>query len=312
MKIVIVICFAMSAAWAQVRSGVVDFSLANVANLPAQRIQGNDLIAVSVYDEPAFTRTVRVGADGNIRLPMLPAPIQSIGLLPAELEAAIAEALQKNQILVKPVVSVTMLEYNSSRTVSVMGAVRKPLTFQVIGTVKLLDALAKAEGLSEEAGPTVLVTRPRDDKPERINLKDLLDGTDLTLNVVLEGGEDVRIPEARKIYVVGNVKKPGAISVRDGSENTVLKVLSLVEGVAPYAAKQAYIYRSVGEGQPRHEIPIQLSQILKRKTPDVPLFADDLLYIPDATGKRVTLTSLEKLSMAGGGVAAALIYAGVH
>jgi len=312
MKAVTAICFAIGAAWGQAGSRVVDSTVASVANLPAQKIQGNDLIAVSVYDEPAFTRTVRVGADGNIRLPMLPAPIQSIGLLPAELEIAIAEALQKNEILVKPIVTVTILEYNSTRTVSVMGAVRKPLTFPVIGTVKLLDALAKAEGLSDDAGPAVLVTRTGDIKSQLINLKDLLDGTDLKLNVVLQGGEDVRIPEARKIYVVGNVKRPGAIPVRDGSENTVLKVLSMVEGVAPYATKQAYVYRSAGEGQPREEITIELSKILKRKMPDVPLFADDLLYIPDATGKRVTLTSLEKAGLVGSSVAAALVYAGVH
>jgi polysaccharide export outer membrane protein len=312
MKTVIAICFAIGAAWGQVGSGVLDSTVASVANLPAQKIQGNDLIAVSVYDEPALTRTVRVGADGYIRLPMLPAPMQAVGLLPAELEIAIAGALQKNEILVKPIVTVTMLEYNSTRTVSVMGAVHKPLTFPVIGTVKLLDALAKAEGLSDGAGPSVLVTRPGDDKSQLINLQQLLDGADLSLNVVLHGGEDIRVPEARKIYVVGNVKKPGAIPVRDGSENTVLKVLSMVEGVAPYATKQAYIYRSAGEGQPRQEITIELSKILKRKMPDVPLFADDLLYVPDATGKRAALTSLEKTGLAGTSIAAALVYAGVH
>ncbi len=53
------------------------------ANLPAQRIGPNDLIAVSVYDSPELTRTVRVGADGLIRLPMLKQRIQAEGLLPA-------------------------------------------------------------------------------------------------------------------------------------------------------------------------------------------------------------------------------------
>ena len=311
MRAAIAVCFA-AAAWGQAGPGVLDSTVASVANLPAQKIQGNDLIAVSVYDEPALTRTVRVGADGNIRLPMLPAPLRASGLLPADLETAIAEALRENEILVKPIVTVTMLEYNSTRTVSVMGAVRKPLTFPVIGTVKLLDALAKAEGLSDDAGPSVLVTRPGEDTSQVINLQDLLDRADLSLNVVLQGGEDIRVPEARKIYVVGNVKKPGAIPVRDGSENTVLKVLSMVEGVAPYATRQAYIYRAAGEGQPRREITIELSKILKRKMPDVPLYADDLLYIPDATSKRVTMTALEKAGLAGTSVAAALVYAGVH
>ena len=38
------------------------------ANLPAQPIGANDLVAVSVYDAPELIRTVRVSADGFIRL----------------------------------------------------------------------------------------------------------------------------------------------------------------------------------------------------------------------------------------------------
>jgi len=281
------------------------------ANLPAQSIGPNDLIAVSVYDEPALTRTVRIGADGAIGLPMLSTRINAAGLLPTELEATIAEALREGRILVDPVVTVTMLEYNSTRTVSVMGAVRKPLTFQVVGTVKLLDALAKAEGLSTEAGPAVLVTSTGAEESQRISLKDLLDGADPKLNLVLQGGEDIRVPEARKIYVLGNVKHPGALPVRDGSENTVMKMLALVEGVAPYATRQAYIYRTL-PGQPREEIPIELKKLLARKTPDVPLLPDDILYVPDATGRRLSLGALEKVLMFGSGAASAVIYAGVR
>jgi hypothetical protein len=64
------------------------------ANLPAQEIGPNDLIAISVYDAPEFTRTVRVAADGQIRLPMLKQRLRAEGLLPAELESAIAQALK--------------------------------------------------------------------------------------------------------------------------------------------------------------------------------------------------------------------------
>src|SRR5271166_944589 len=74
------------AAWAQVRPAA---EVAN-ANLPAQRIGANDLVAVSVYDVPELTRTVRVGADGLVRLPMLKQRIKAEGLMPGELETAIA------------------------------------------------------------------------------------------------------------------------------------------------------------------------------------------------------------------------------
>src|SRR5207244_2325646 len=64
------------------------------SNLPAQKIGPNDLLNISVYDAPELTRTVRVGADGLIRLPMLKRQIKADGLMPAQLESAIAEAVK--------------------------------------------------------------------------------------------------------------------------------------------------------------------------------------------------------------------------
>ncbi|MGP8244307.1 MAG: polysaccharide biosynthesis/export family protein [Bryobacteraceae bacterium] len=304
-------CASVSSARAQAK-GVVDNAVASVANLPAQRIATDDLLAISVYNEPELTRTIRVSADGSIRIPMLPNPLHAAGLLPPELERAAAEALEKGHVLVHPVVTVTILEYSSARTISVMGAVRHPLVFQAVGRVTLLDALARAEGVNGDAGPDVLVTHPGGAPADRINLKKLLDGQQAALNIPLTGGEDVRVPEARKIYVVGNVKRPGAFPVRDGSENTVLKLLAMAEGVAPYARKEAFIYRPAGDGQPRREIPVELKKLLSRKAPDVPVYADDILYIPDASGKRIGVTTLEKIAMYGSGAAAAVIYAGAR
>ena len=51
------------------------------------------------------------------------------------------------------------MEYDS-RPISVIGAVKKPITFQAAGKVMLLDALAKAEGLTADAGPEILLTKP--------------------------------------------------------------------------------------------------------------------------------------------------------
>ena len=219
------------------------------ANLPALRIGPNDLIAVSVYDSPELTRTVRVGPDGMIRLPMLKQRIKADGLLPVELEAAIAEALRAEQMLVDPVVTVTIAEYHS-RPISVAGAVRNPVTFQAAGPVTLLDALTRAGGLSPEAGPEILVSRMQageDGEPtalvQRIPVKALIDAADPEMNLKLTGGEEIRVPEVGKVYVVGTVRKPGAFPVQNSSETTVLQMLALAEGLAPFASKQAYIYR---------------------------------------------------------------------
>src|SRR5438034_1383963 len=266
-------------------------------NLPAQKIGPNDLIAVSVYDAPELTRTIRVDDDGGIRLPLLKSSIPADGLLPRELEEAIAEALKSAELMVDPVVKVTIVEYYS-RPISVAGAVRKPVTFQATGNVTLLEAVARAEGLSAEAGLEILVSRPGE-LVRRIPVKALIDSADPDMNLRLLGGEEIRVPEASKIYVVGNVRKPGAFPVRDSADTSVLKVLALAEGLTQFSAKQGYIYRRKPDGASKKEIEIEIEQIMKRKSPDVPLEANDILYIPDNSGRRTALSVLETIGMFG-------------
>lgn len=271
------------------------------ANLPAQKIGPNDLVLVSVYDSPELSRTVRVGADGMIRMPMLERRIKAQGLLPGALEAAIAEALRAEELIVDPVVTVTIAEYHS-RPISVAGAVRIPITFQAVGEVTLLDALTRAGGLSVDAGPEILVSRTQggeDGEPvslvQRIPVNGLIDAADPDLNLKLYGGEEIRIPEMGKIFVVGSVKRPGSFPMQDSAETSVLQILALSEGLAPFASKQAYIYRRDPATGTKHEIPIQLKQIMARKSPDVPLQANDILYVPDNSGRRTTTHALERI-----------------
>jgi polysaccharide export outer membrane protein len=213
------------------------------------------------------------------------------------------------------VVKVTVAEYHS-RPISVMGAVRKPLTFQAVGAVTLLDALARAEGLSPDAGTEVLVSRPQPSPDsrgemsatllERIPLNRLLKDADPAVNYALHGGEEIRVPEAGKIFVLGNVKKPGAFAVHDAGDNSILKMVALSEGVLPYAAKQAYIYRREASGDKR-EIPVELDKILQRKAPDMSLQVDDILYIPDNNSRRNAVNILDRITSFGASTASGVL-----
>jgi polysaccharide biosynthesis/export protein len=260
------------------------------ANLPAQAIGPADLLAISVYGAPEFTRTVRVSAEGLIRLPMLRERIDAQGQMPAEVETRIAAALAQEQILVDPTVTVTIAEYHS-RPISVLGAVRSPLTFQALGKTTLLEALTRAQGLSEDAGPEILLTRPAGDggvaRVERIPLKKLIDAADPAWNLTLEGGEEIRVPQAGRVFVAGNVKHPGAFRMDGAGETTVLKALALAEGLAPFATKEAYIFRAGSAGAAgRTEIPVALSKILERTAPDVALSSNDILYVQPPPARR--------------------------
>ena len=300
MKVLLGIVIA-AAALAQVRPSLME-QVGN-ANLPALELHAGDLVAVSVYDAPELTRTVRVDPDGTIRLPLLAEGVKAAGLMPRELEVELTNALKSGEILIDPVVKITVVEYYS-RPISVMGAVRKPVTFQSDGKVTLLEALSHAEGLTDDAGPEILVTQ--NDAVRRITVKRLLDGADPTVNLVLTGNEEVRVPVAGKIFVVGNIRKPGGFPVRDPGDSTVLKMVALSEGLMPFSEKIAYIVRR-REGETPQEIPIQLAKIMERKSPDVSLEIGDILYVPDNKSRRSTMSIIDRLAGFGSATASGLV-----
>ncbi len=284
------------------------------SNLPVEKIGKDDLIGITVYDAPELTRTVRVDTDGDIRLPIVRQHIKAAGLYPAELEKAVTAALTDENVLVDPIVTVSVAEYRS-RPISVSGAVKNPVTFQATGTVTLLDAISQAQGLTENAGSEILVSRQpsgTNDKSatltQRIPVRGLISAEDPTLNLHLEGGEEIRVPEAGRIFVLGRVKKPGMFFITDGSESSVMKALALSEGLDTFPSHKAYIYRVEGGSGSRIEIPIELNKIMNHKSPDVPLLANDILYVPNATGAQAGLKVLETSVGVVAVLGAAMIY----
>lgn len=260
-------------------------------NLPAQKIGARDLLSITVYNTPELSRQVRVTEEGWIQLPLLQRRIAAAGLMPADLERAISAGLKAEEILVDPVVTVAVAEY-ASRPISVLGAVRRPVTFQASSPLKLLDALTRAEGLSGEAGAEILVTRAG--LVTRVPVKGLIDRADPQLNLTLEGGEEIRVPEAGRVFVVGNVKKPGAFPIQDGKDTSVMRLLAQSEGLLPFHGKTAYLFRSGEQGE-RGEIPVELKKIMDRKSPDLAVRANDILYIPDNTRRRMSVQAIERI-----------------
>jgi polysaccharide biosynthesis/export protein len=275
-------------------------------SLPEQKVGPGDLISLAVANCPELTRNFRVSHDGTLALPFLKERIGAAGKDPSEIESEISDALTKEQILVNPVVSAAVVEYRSV-PVSVMGAVKKPITFQAVGPVTLLDALTRAEGLSTDAGAEILISRAHGTLVQRIPVRGLIDDADPNLNIRLYGGEEIRVPAAGRIYVVGNVKKSGAYPIQDGNDTTVLKAIALSEGLLPYAGKQAYIYRREAGKNDRNEIPIELAKIMDHKGADVRLEANDILYIPDSKGRKITAQTLERIAGFGSATGSGLL-----
>jgi polysaccharide export outer membrane protein len=277
-----------------------------------QKLGKGDVINVSVYEAPELTRNVAVDADGNIRLPFVRQHIHAVGLIPDELEKVIADALIEEQVMISPIVMVTVVEQHS-RSISVIGAVRNPTTFQVGGTLTLLEAIIRAGGVSEGAGENILVSHPSPSGDrsigltERIPVRSLMDPSDPAASLPLEGGETIRVPVAGQVWVVGDVKRPGVFTV-SGSGSTVIRAMALIGGLDSFASRTAYIYRTDESNGRKNEIPIPIKKILARKSPDLPLYGDDLVFVPNVTGERIGAKTFEIAVGVGLAITGLLLY----
>jgi polysaccharide export outer membrane protein len=272
-----------------------------------------DQIIVRVLDlEEIDNKPVPIDLRGSINLPVA-GRIQASGLTTERLEAAIAERLKK--VLVKPDVSVYLAEMRS-QPVSLLGQVQTPGVHQLQGQKNLFEVLSLAGGLRQEAGPVINITRRLEWGPiplpsasndstgrfsvASIDVKSVMNASNPAENILIMPNDVISVPKADTIYVIGAVKKPGAYVLGEHHTLSALQVLALAEGTDKTAATQdAKIMRVLPNSNDRAEIPVDLRTILSGKTPDVPLTADDILFVPTSKAKAVGYRALEALVQAG-------------
>lgn len=276
-------------------------------------ISPDDVLDISVYDVPEMSHSYRVRPGGSIALPLLSEPIRAAGLTPDQLAAAISSRLKSAELLSDPRVTVDVRE-SRLHSIAVAGAVKKPQLYPVFGKTTLLDVLAQAEGLADDAGGIALVTRggaaqqaggaltsqegaaskPAD--PIVIDLKRMMQTNDPRLNVDVYPGDLVNVERAGVVYVVGAVNRPGGFVLTTEHEPmTVLKALALAEDLKPTAIpnKAVIIHPDSKASGAQKESPVKLKDILAGRAPDRPLEADEILFVPDSTGQRAMRRAAE-------------------
>jgi len=125
-------------------------------------IGAGDVLAIEVFDVKELTREVRVSQTGSIGIPLVPVRLHVSGLTELQAEQKIAEVLEANGLVTHADVSVAVKE-RKSKPITVVGAVPHPMVYQADRAVSLLEVLADAGGVSNDAGDTVIVVRPVQD-----------------------------------------------------------------------------------------------------------------------------------------------------
>lgn len=271
----------------------------------ASWIGPNDLLEIAVLESPELNRSVRVTSTGLVSLPLL-GEIVAAGRTPRELELAVEASLRERYIR-DPHVSVQIIEMQG-HAVSVIGSVTRPGVFQIREPRSLLEVLALAGGLTKEAGEGIIVMRgtgaylssgaapPSADRVAvEIDLQALLESGDDRQNITVYPGDVVKVIPAGLIYVVGEVRRPGAFPLDRRNGMTVLQAIALGEGLGPKAAKRRALLIRRGESGERIEIPVNINHVISGRMPDPAVQPRDVIYIPGSAVRSVAMGTVDAL-----------------
>lgn len=266
-------------------------SPAMVAPQPERyRIGVGDVLDIRVYNRPQLSRdAVRVEGNGMIRMPLIDGEIQAACKTEGELAQEISTRYARYYRNLP--VDVFIKEYHA-REVALIGAVNEQGRYQMQRHIRLLELLTFAKGPSDKAGQTINIVRaPRTDICSTdsqtseafitLKLNDTLRGAE-NANPFVEPGDIVTIPEAEQIYVVGNVYSPKSLPLKEPI--TVSRAIAMAGGpLRDSKTDRVHIVRQSATG--KSEMYVNLSAIARKKEDDLLLQPNDIVEVPESTGK---------------------------
>ncbi|BHH84230.1 polysaccharide biosynthesis/export family protein [Desulforhopalus sp. 52FAK] len=278
---------------------VVFLSLAVVEAYGADgyKIGPKDVISVAVFagGEEQVAVDLTVSNDGTVNFPFL-GTVKAEGISISQLEEAVVGPLEQD-FFVSPQVHIRIKEYQSLNF-SISGAVKKPGKYTMQAATKIMDLIAKAEGVTADRGNIAYILRDgaidgkasgesdQSSEPVKVNLLKLLDSGDMSHNIALVPGDSVYIPLAKgqnqselKVYVSGKVEKPDLYEYQPGL--TVLSLCIMAGGFDKYAAPNRTTIVRLENGEQK-VIKIDLEDVIKGDIPDVPLLPGDRVHVPES------------------------------
>jgi polysaccharide export outer membrane protein len=288
-----------------------------VQSNPTYVLGADDQLSIHVTDlDELSDKSVRVDPNGMIELPFA-GRLQAAGLTIEQVSRSIAQKL--SPYIQNPQITINVLEYRS-RPVSILGSVNSPGVQLLSGPKRLIDVISLAGGLKPDAGPKVTITREmrwgvlplpnaRVDITSRFSTADVLlqpltSGQNPSVNIEIRPNDVVSVPKAFVVYVLGEVKKAGGFTLDAEEDISLVRALSLAQGMTIQAApKKARILRA---GEDRKSKPIEeqvdVTQVLAGKASDPILHPNDILFVPNNISGSAMKRALEAAVQIGTGV----------
>lgn len=253
-------------------------------------ISPGDSVDVQVFDAPELSVRTRVGASGDIAIPLLN-NFHIAGMTATQAARALEETFKDRQLLLNPRIIITVQQFGSG--VTVIGEVHSPGIYPLIGQRRVIDVIAMAGGLTDHAGHLIEITSPGNTPPAKTITWD--PGLRKTENadLILEPGQTLLVSKCGVVYIGGNVGKPGGYPICSSLHTTVSQAMSLAGGVLPSSKNNRSILVRTNVDGTKTTIELNIREILLAKAPDIPLQTDDILYIPPSLLKASSKVAIQ-------------------
>src|SRR5438445_46110 len=301
----------------QSTGGVPDFQTASsgVDNQGVRhyRLGPGDLIDVRVFGQPDLNSTVEIDEDGNISsLPFIEEPVPARCRNEKEVQRSITDAYSK--YLIKPRVSVRILERRSRPPAAVFGAVRTPARVQMNRRLRLHELLVTAGGITQGASGTIQVVHTEPEMcsepgqvPDKIAMAAsttasataIANGSSSDIGMLetypingvksgegkgdpfIRPGDIVIVTEGEPIFVTGAVVSPHEIVMKD--QLTLGRAIAMAGGAQRLAkTSEVHIYRQRDGKIGSEDLKYNYDAIKKGQQQDVLLQAYDIIDVRPA------------------------------
>lgn len=259
-----------------------------------------DEVTGKVNGEDDFDFVSTVDEDGRIEVPFSDKPIDAKCMTVRQLRAAIIEVLKK--YLRNPQLGLSLTQRKSRPPATVYGEVKTQTQIELLRRATLVEVLAQAGGVTDDAGGTVQVFRTQpplciapDDEARWVSTSD--DPTDVPSrtyslsnvragkddsNPVIFPGDVVWVLKASPVYITGEVFAPQGIYLKEGGM-TLTEALAKIGGPRPEAQKKDIkIHRLRANSKDRDIISANYDQIIKGLQADVMLEPYDIVIVDKA------------------------------
>jgi polysaccharide export outer membrane protein len=164
----------------------------------------------------------------------------------------------------------------NSRNITVMGQVNRPGKYSIVNGVRTVaDFLTMAGGITINGSDTITVTTARGGKTNRfeVDVDTLFRTGDNDVNIELQSGDSIYVPQAPMVYIYGEVQRPGSFRIQRNM--TVMQVISQGGGLTARGTQRNI---KINRRNAKDEIETIYPKITDLVKPDDVLYVQESLF----------------------------------